>query len=462
MKKSNLFTITIILVVVTSCFTENKIKALSLNPKLISNSIQPKKDIKPLKKKVAIKNKNHLSLKEVIALALMRSNTNKENFAQVVVSELNIRKSRSAFLPKISFSTSQKRIQEYSDQIFFNSLDDSRNAFALRTDWLLFDGFGKEISFLQSKKLKKIAYLNIDLYQRQLTHAVIKKYFYGVILIKQIAQKEKDILFEKESLEIAQRKFDAELVSRSDILNFKMRSLDVDSQILELQNNWKTLLSELAALCSVEVSDLEKLKYFKFDSKPKDFNLLSLNEYTKIALENREELKIKDLKIKIASQNTKLEKSKFSPKVSLFHEYNGSDKNNLIGFNKIRDTSSIGVQFQLNLFNGLADHSNYIESKVKEKIENFRKNDEVLKIKSEISSLYYQITKLNKMLKLNKIISEIAENKRNITKKEYIAGKADVLKLNDAQNQYSSAMTVYQISVVKYSQAYEELQTLIK
>lgn len=462
MKRSNFYVILCYVLLSSFGFADNIIKALSLNPKLISKSIKSESKKNISEPKPTIRNKDYLSLIEVITLALIKSNINKENLALVKVSNLDIQQSRSAFLPKVNFSTSQKRIQEYSDQLFFNSLDESRNVFTLRSDWLIFDGFSKEMRFLQSKTLKKIALLNVSLYQRQLTLAIIKKYFYGVILIKEIAQKEKDILFEKESLNIAKRKFDADLSSKSDILNFEMRLLNVESQILELRNNWKILLTELAALCSIEVSDLEKLKYFKFDSEPKGFKLLPLKDYTDLALKNREELKIKQFEIKVSSQNIKINKSLFSPKVSLFHEYNSSDKSNLIGFNKLRDTSSIGLQFQLNLFNGLSNQSKHIEMKVREKIAKFRKKNEVLKIKSEIASIYYRITKIKKMLQLNKTASQIAQEKREITNKEYIAGNSDVLKLNDAQNNYSTAMTMYQVSLVEYSQAYEELQTLIK
>ena len=137
---------------------------VSLEPQIIRNSVGGAEKAKQDKFRKVDKNKDYLSLDEVIKLAIKRSNQNKENIANLIISKLAVKNAKSAFLPKVNFSTSQKRIQEYSNQLSFNSLDDTRNTFSLRTDWLLFDGLMKETKYSQSKLSTQINKLRINCY----------------------------------------------------------------------------------------------------------------------------------------------------------------------------------------------------------------------------------------------------------------------------------------------------------
>ena len=289
---------------------------------------------------------------------------------------------------------------------------EDRNNFTtkLSYDIPLFTGFKlsnqKDILKLQ-EKANEIKY-NLDV--KELEFEVLKAYNSAVVakdFIKALEKAKESIEFMKNGV-IAFHK--EGLVTKIDVNEAKVYESNINSQLLEAQNNFQLALAYLGFLSSNDsIKDVEELEniYFKF---PNEEEL-----YAK-ALENRDEVKMQNIQVNATKKNIEIANSSYYPSVYSHLEYGYNDDKVTVDSDKNYYMAMIGIS--LTLF----DNTRSIE-KQKSKIE-YQKaslNEEKLKnaIKLELKKAILNLETKEKVLAQKIEAKDLANDILNQAKLQY-------------------------------------------
>ena len=289
---------------------------------------------------------------------------------------------------------------------------EDRNNFTtkLSYDIPLFTGFKlsnqKDILKLQ-EKANEIKY-NLDV--KELEFEVLKAYNSAVVakdFIKALEKAKESIEFMKNGA-IAFHK--EGLVTKIDVNEAKVYESNINSQLLEAQNNFQLALAYLGFLSSDDsIKDVEELEniYFKF---PNEEEL-----YAK-ALENRDEVKMQNIQVNASKKNIEIANSSYYPTVYSHLEYGYNDDKVTLDDDKNYYIAMIGLS--LTLF----DNTRSIE-KQKSKIE-YQKaslNEEKLKnaIKLELKKAILNLETKEKVLAQKIEAKDLANDILNQAKLQY-------------------------------------------
>ena len=289
---------------------------------------------------------------------------------------------------------------------------EDRNNFTtkLSYDIPLFTGFKlsnqKDILKLQ-EKANEIKY-NLDV--KELEFEVLKAYNSAVVakdFIKALEKAKESIEFMKNGA-IAFHK--EGLVTKIDVNEAKVYESNINSQLLEAQNNFQLALAYLGFLSSDDsIKDVEELEniYFKF---PNEEEL-----YAK-ALDNRDEVKMQNIQVNATKKNIEIANSSYYPSVYSHLEYGYNDDKVTVDSDKNYYIAMIGIS--LTLF----DNTRSIE-KQKNKIE-YQKaslNEEKLKdaIKLELKKAILNLETKEKVLAQKIEAKDLANDILNQAKLQY-------------------------------------------
>ena len=186
-------------------------------------------------------------------------------------------------------------------------------------DLPLFTGFKlenyKDISKLQ-EKANEILY-NLD--KKNLEFEVLKAYNGAVLskdYLKTMKNAQKNIEFIHNS---AQEFHKNGLVTKIDVNEAKVYMLNVNSKLVEAENNFNLSLAYLKFLTSNElISDVEGIQNIYFDFENEE-------ELYKKALEKRDEVSLQKISIDANNKNIDIQKSSYYPQVFTHLEYGVND-----------------------------------------------------------------------------------------------------------------------------------------
>ena len=295
---------------------------------------------------------------------------------------------------------------------------EARNNFntKLTYDIPLFTGFKltnqKDILKLQ-EKANTIKY-NLDV--KELEFEVLKAYNSAVIakdFIKALEKAKEAITFMKNGAIAFQKEG---LVTKIDVNEAKVYEANINSQLLEVKNNFQLALAYLSFLSSDEsISDVEDLKnlYFKFPNE---------KELYEQALENRDEVKMQNIQVNASKKNIDIAKAAYYPSVFSRLEYGYNDDTLTLSQDKDYYMAMVGIT--LTLFDNTRSiekqksqieyqKANLNEEKLKDAIKlelkkamlNLETKEKILEEKIEAKNLAFDILEQAKLQYKNQLIS---------------------------------------------------------
>lgn len=278
----------------------------------------------------------------------------------------------------------------------------------------LFTGFKlsnqKDILKLQ-EKANELKY-NLD--KKSLEVEVLKAYNSAVVAKDFVTALEKAKEAVSKIVESANAFHKEGFVTKIDVNEAKVYALNINSSLIEAKNNFQLALAYLKFLSSNdEISDVQELENIYFDFPNKD-------ELYKIALENRDEIKMQDIQVNATKKNIEIAKSAYFPTIYSHLEYGFNDDRLTLDKNKDYYMALIGIS--LTLFDDTRD----IE-KQKSKIEYAKANLNQEKLKDAIK------------LELKKAILEL-EAKEAILEEKIEAKNLANSVLDQAKLQYKNRL----------------------
>jgi outer membrane protein TolC len=294
---------------------------------------------------------------------------------------------------------------------------DPRSNFTTKVtyDIPLFTGFKlsnqKDILKLQHKAQE----LKYNLNEKELSYEVLKAYNGAVVAKEFITATQKA----KEAIELVVKSATAfhneGLVTKIDVKQAKVHKLNVNSHLIEAQNKFELALAYLRFLTSndeiKDVKDLKNISNGEYD----------LERLYKVALKNRDEVKMQDIQKNALKKSIDVANAEYYPNIYTHLEYGFNDDKFTLDSDKDYYMAMLGVNFTL-------FDANRSVQKEKSKIE-YQKatiNDEKLKdaIKLELNNAILTLKAKEKILKekleAKNLASEVFEQSKLMYKNHLI------------------------------------------
>jgi outer membrane protein len=355
-------------------------------------------------------------------------NIDSVSYGKLSLSEEISRTNHAGYVFNYKLSSREASFRDFGfSQVDFNNFDiqptdlnypEDRNNFntKLTYDIPLFTGFKlsnqKDILKLQ-EKANTIKY-NLDV--KELEFEVLKAYNSAVIakdFIKALEKAKEAITFMKNGAIAFQKEG---LVTKIDVNEAKVYEANINSQLLEVKNNFQLALAYLSFLSSDEtISDVEDLKnlYFKFPNE---------KELYEQALENRDEVKMQNIQVNASKKNIDIAKAAYYPSIFSRLEYGYNDDTLTLSQDKDYYMAMIGIT--LTLFDNTRSiekqksqieyqKASLNEEKLKDAIKlelkkamlNLETKEKILEEKIEAKSLAFDILEQAKLQYKNQLIS---------------------------------------------------------
>jgi len=289
---------------------------------------------------------------------------------------------------------------------------DARNHFASKFTYMLpvYTG-GKLTEYKKiTKSLFEMSKLDMAKVRAEKRYQV-KKAFYDIALVQSYIQNLQKIIGNIEKLKqiISEMKKEG-YAQETDKLEVRARKAEAESMLSQAKLNRELAYQFLSFLLDTEVSSVRTTN--SLAPKPK---------VTKAMIERRNiDIQKAKLGLKITGMALELEKAKFKPTVGAFAEYGSADDTPFNDFFK-KDSYTVGMQLEYNLFSGGTDKANLEKARVN-----------TLKVADQV-----RLAKKGIALKVKQLQTQIGGHDADI--KSY-------------QAQLDFARTVYQ----KYQERYKE------
>lgn len=336
-------------------------------------------------------------------------------------------------------------------------------SFVLR--YTLFDGFARKYTL----RLAKLSEVSVEESKKEavrlLLYAVANSYYAVHLAEENLRIAEADKTFNERLLYEAKAKYEKGAGSLSDVLNFEVRLRSAEAQMINAKQAIEVARISLAEVMGLNTGKLPK--HVKL--KPLEENEISeliestqnLNEdkLLSTALSSRPDLKIAQLSVSQAEARLKQSMSTLYPQigVSLSRSANREEDSE---FREDDFSTTIGVDLTYNLFAGGKYKAMRAEARwlVKEAEENY--NSTRISVISEIYTSLQEVLSAIEQLKLQRETAEYVKQNRDLVEKEYNAGQAPLVRLNEAQRDLVEAESRLATAKVGLFRAMYKLKTV--
>jgi outer membrane protein len=392
---------------------------------------------------------------------------------RIMQAKERISQAHSAYWPRLDASASVSRAwmsdnnyQENLDSArIFNpsaTIDDPQDYYrtSLRTTWLLFDGFERRYRSRLAQNSKDQMISARDDARRLLFSSVSASFLSAELALENIDIARTDEAFFKDLLEEAKNRRHIGTGSLSDELSFKVQVNAAISERIRAEGFFKTSLHSLAALLGlsdaslpahVELALLEK-------ASPEEMEVPDTEEMITYALEYRPDILQSHLAIQNASLEKKVATSKYAPTINLTASIAG-DREADARFEGDDFGNTIGLNMTINLFSGGLYRAQSREAMQKEN--EARKLLEALKtsITAEIRTRAVNVITFQAQLRLQQSNTLLVQKTRDLVEKEYKAGQASLVRLNESQRELTSAQNRTALALVALRQSWYALMS---
>ncbi len=326
--------------------------------------------------------------------------------------------------------------------------------------FLLFDGFAREFRHAMAKFGVEETEAGRREAQRLLLSAVAEAY-YGIQLARESLEIARaDEAFNARLLKEAEITYEAGKGSLSDLLNFRVRGQAARAAVLEAAAQFEGARVALAVLMAIpegvlpERADVAPLG----DERPEDMQLPDADAALAYALAHRPELAGAAYRVKRAGAGVKEKYAAFSPKVALFTNWQGN-RTYETDMNADDFSTSIGVNIDYDLFTGGRRWSEVRQAKKAKREAEYRLSDAELQTVGEVRRALIALNTAQKALVLQRTAAEDVQRNRDLAEQAYRAGKAPLVRLNQAQRDLVEAQARLAQARVALRRAWYDVRT---
>jgi outer membrane protein TolC len=307
--------------------------------------------------------------------------------------------------------------------------------------WLLFDGFAREFANAMAKHGFQEAQAAYRDGQRILLDAVAQAYYGGQYAREQVVVAEASIAFFERLRKEATARREVGRAATSDVLNFETALYAARGNLLRASREHELARIALALLIGEEQGYLaETVQLAALEKETPDIMVTpDVDAMLDLAFACRPDLEQKELGLKRAQAAVRREYAKYAPQVAAVVRAQTANINET-SFDADRITSTVGINVSVNLFSGGRRKAELTTAKHARKEAEWHIVASEQKVAADVRSALVDLKIAQEALTLQLEAASCVEKNRDLVEKEYNAGKAMLVRLNQAQHDYVQAM----------------------
>ncbi len=310
----------------------------------------------------------------------------------------------------------------------------SEHSTALAGQWLIFDSFVREARLLSAQHGSRASAMALADVQRLITEAVDLAYYQVQLGYEQLRIAQSDEQFGREQLELARLNKEAGKITEADVLNFEVRVRAAQANVVAARgaiDTGRVLLAELLGLPGANLGDEIELVPLQEETE-QELTPPDADEWIVEAMELRPDLASAGYILAARSENIVMAKGQFGPEIGLQGTW-GFERLHNMRYGGEDQSSAMGVEMRWPLFTGGLRTSQVRRAHAQwwEAVELLRQKR--LQVSSEVRRAVVDVVNAQEQVELQRLNLVSATENRRIVQTEYAAGKASLVRLNEAQ-----------------------------
>ena len=328
----------------------------------------------------------------------------------------------------------------------------------LKLNWLLFNGFARRAETIAAKygvEQAKQTYANT---QRLLVESVATAYYQAQLARENIRIAEKNAEFNRALEKNATIRREVGTASRSEMLNFSIRTVQAESDSIEASRNFTIACTVLAELMGFSGTELTAKLSNGSDHGEITDTIPSYEQLVAVALKNRPDLLAIDAGIDAAEQRKNAVKGSWLPSIGLSAGLSYTKQEGADPVQEERDRYA-GVTASWNIFTGGKRSAEFQGKKAEVFALEEEKHLKILSIQSGIRQAIANAEAARKQLQRQEKARKMTQQVRNDIELLYKTGSATLTRLNEAQTDLVRAEGLAASSRAQYLLAIEKLRS---
>jgi len=341
-------------------------------------------------------------------------------------------------------------------------VDDSFESYRVSVvaSWIVFNGFERKFSVAETKLGSMESQAAYRESQRLLLSAVAQSFYAAQLGRENIAIAEADEAFNMRQLVEAKARRKKGTGSKSDVLNFEVRVNGARASLIRSHNDFHTALIALSELLAFEGSEFPE-GYVLADlahESLEDLEPPAGRALVGIAEINRPDLEQSQFQVDRTRATIGRRRAPFYPSVSTFASKDASRSDNA-RFREDDFGTSLGLDIRYTLFAGGGNHARLKEAKSQNREAERILFSTELAVASEVLQSAEDLTASQQSLVLQRANAVFVSENRDLVEKEYDAGVASLVRLNEAQRDLIAAQGDLALARVALQLAWHNLRT---
>lgn len=311
----------------------------------------------------------------------------------------------------------------------------------LTAGWLLFDGFAREYLNAMAKHGYGEAQAALRDGQRILLDAVAQAYYGGQYAREQVGIAQSAIKFFERLVKEAKARREIGRGPTSHVLNFETALYAAKGNLLKARREYEMARIALAVLMGCKEGYLpDNIQFAELESEtPETMTAPDTEAMMALAYAYRPDVEQRELGVKRARAAVRREYARFAPQIAAFAS---SSTLNIgeTGINADRITTTVGINASMTLFSGGRRRAELMEAKHAKRESELHLTETEQRVAGEVNKALLDLRSAQEALVLNRGAAECVQKNRDLVDQEYKAGKAMLVQLNQAQNDYMQAM----------------------
>ena len=383
-------------------------------------------------------NAKEFTLDELINIAISNNTNIEVNKNQKDVNEQELKKAKSAYLPKL---TANADIGDYNIKSNGVKQDGDASSVTLSASQLIYD-FGKTSSSVDASK-HNIEASGADIVSsKQSTILSVKQAYYDILNnYQQIIVSKEAVKLDQLQLDQAKEYFKAGIRTQIDITNAELKLSNSKLKLVQDEYNLKISKAKLISILGKELERSIEVKEPSYDirnlAKKVSMNYKSLDELIELGLSKRPEVQKYQALIQTNKASLKNAQAQYYPTLDLSASY--SDKNSDDISSLESEQTTVLLNFKWNLYTGGTREADKKISLSNLSITNKQFEQQKLEITQDITNAYYNTKQNYESINIGLLSLKLATKNLDLATQRYKAGLNDLLEVNDAKLEYTQA-----------------------
>lgn len=409
-----------------------------------------------------------VSLDAAIDLAFQKNTTIVISNYEVSTSKFALKEAKANFLPKLYLSSNYNRNIDRQVIFLSESFGGNNAATKLGSDNEFRSSLHLSLPIYSSYNFanKKLAETQYDFQNeaaRGVRHSIInatKKAYFNYLIVQEIVKvQESRLKNANEFLEDIQKRLQRGTLTEFDVSSAKVQVAIAKSNLLEAQSNKLPAANALKLLLGLDSSVIIKL------TEPitlREDEIIVEEESAKLIQKNSQ-LKQSELTVVLNEKQLQLAKSAYYPTIDAIGNYNYQTQANNFKFSEYdwAQTSLVGLQLQIPVFNGTVTKNRVQQLKFGKKIAEEEKEYVTKETKMRFKELVSHLEFARQKVEVQQENMTLTAEALKLAKKRYELGVGTILEVNDAELAYTQSRLNWLQAVLNYKSTYYDYQLLI-